>query len=51
PYFRVPLFVPIVGASVCAFAHRRLMRRPVPCDSCVVEEKATTTPSQHKASR
>ena len=50
PYFLVPLFGPIVGAIVGAFAYRKLIGRHLPCDICVVEEKETTTPSEQKAS-
>ncbi|EJI9557568.1 aquaporin, partial [Shigella flexneri] len=50
PYFLVPLFSPIVGAIVGAFAYRKLIGRHLPCDICVVEEKETTTPSEQKAS-
>ncbi len=46
----VPLFGPIVGAIVGAFAYRKLIGRHLPCDICVVEEKETTTPSEQKAS-
>ncbi len=35
----VPLFGPIVGAIVGAFAYRKLIGRHLPCDICVVEEK------------
>lgn len=48
PYFLVPLFGPIVGAIVGAFAYRKLIGRHLPCDICVVEEKETTTPSEQK---
>lgn len=50
PYFLVPLFGPIVGAIVGAFAYRKLIGRHLPCDICVVEEKETTAPSEQKAS-
>ena len=50
PYFLVPLFGPMVGAIVGAFAYRKLIGRHLPCDICVVEEKETTTPSEQKAS-
>lgn len=49
PYFLVPLFGPIVGAIVGAFAYRKLIGRHLPCDICVVEEKETTTPSGTKS--
>lgn len=38
PYFTVPLFGPIVGAILGAFAYRKFIGRHLPCDICVVEE-------------
>ncbi len=39
PYFLVPLFGPIVGAIVGAFAYRKLIGRHLPCDICVVKKR------------
>ncbi|MDU6170587.1 MAG: MIP/aquaporin family protein [Citrobacter koseri] len=50
PYFLVPMFGPIAGAILGAFAYRKLIGRHLPCDTCVVEEKDTTTTAQQKAS-
>ena len=50
PYFLVPLFGPIVGASLGAFGYRKLIGRNLPCDVCAVEDdKDATTTSQQKA--
>jgi glycerol uptake facilitator protein len=50
PYFLVPLFGPIVGASLGAFGYRKLIGRHLPCDTCVVEEKDTASTAESKAS-
>jgi glycerol uptake facilitator protein len=50
PYFLVPLFGPIVGASLGAFGYRKLIGRHLPCDTCVVEEKKSLSPTESKAS-
>jgi len=50
PYFLVPLFGPIVGASLGAFGYRKLIGRHLPCDTCVVEEKDTASATESKAS-
>ncbi|ATF94849.1 MIP/aquaporin family protein [Cedecea neteri] len=51
PYFLVPLFAPIVGASLGAFGYRKLIGRHLPCDVCVVEEDKpdSKVTSQQKA--
>jgi glycerol uptake facilitator protein len=50
PYFLVPLFAPVVGAALGAFSYRKLIGRHLPCDTCVEEEKETTSTAQQKAS-
>ncbi len=50
PYFLVPLFGPIVGAILGAFAYRKFIGRHLPCDTCVVEEKDSTATTQQNAS-
>ena len=50
PYFLVPLFAPVVGAALGAFSYRKLIGRHLPCDTCVDEEKETTSTAQQKAS-
>ncbi|TGD43692.1 aquaporin, partial [Salmonella enterica subsp. enterica serovar Poona] len=50
PYFLVPLFGPIVGAILGAFAYRKFIGRHLPCDTCVVEEKDSTAITQQNAS-
>ena len=50
PYFLVPLFGPVVGAALGAFGYRKLIGRHLPCDTCVEEEKETTSTAQQKAS-
>jgi glycerol uptake facilitator protein len=51
PYFLVPLFAPILGASLGAFGYRKLIGRHLPCDVCVVEEDKpdSKVTSQQKA--
>lgn len=41
PYFLVPIFGPIIGASLGAFGYRALIGRNLPCDVCEVEDKET----------
>lgn len=50
PYFLVPLFGPIVGAALGAFGYRKLIGRHLPCDTCVEDEKESTSATQQKAS-
>ncbi len=53
PYFLVPIFGPLVGASLGAFGYRALIGRHLPCDVCVTEdakaEKAVASTEQRKA--
>ena len=50
PYFLVPLCAPVVGAALGAFSYRKLIGRHLPCDTCVEEEKESTSTTQHNAS-
>ncbi|MDU6409481.1 MAG: MIP/aquaporin family protein [Yersiniaceae bacterium] len=49
PYFLVPIFGPLVGASLGAFGYRALIGRHLPCEVCVSEEEAAPQPKQRKA--
>jgi len=51
PYFLVPIFGPLVGASLGAFGYRALIGRHLPCEVCVTDEKAKAAPqpTQRKA--
>lgn len=53
PYFLVPIFGPLVGASLGAFGYRALIGRHLPCDVCVTEdakaEKPVASTEQRKA--
>ncbi|EHD23552.1 MULTISPECIES: MIP/aquaporin family protein [Brenneria] len=41
PYFLVPIFGPIVGACLGAFAYRALIGRNLPCDVCEASNETT----------
>nr|WP_154325492.1 MIP/aquaporin family protein [Pantoea sp. 201603H] len=54
PYFLVPIFGPLIGASLGAFGYRALIGRNLPCDVCINEDEEATKPAtsrteQHKA--
>ncbi|WP_075183268.1 MIP/aquaporin family protein [Pantoea sp. 1.19] len=54
PYFLVPIFGPLIGASLGAWGYRSLIGRHLPCDVCVTDapkagEKAITTPTDRAA--
>lgn len=38
PYFLVPIFGPIIGASLGTFGYRALIGRHLPCDICTTKE-------------
>lgn len=48
PYFLVPVFGPITGAILGAWAYRKLIGRHLPCDVCAIEEKDVATNTQQK---
>jgi glycerol uptake facilitator protein len=39
-----------VGAALGAFSYRKLIGRHLPCDTCVEEEKKSSSTTQHNAS-
>lgn len=51
PYFLVPIFGPLVGASLGAFGYRSLIGRHLPCDVCVVDEKEAEKPAARAEQR
>lgn len=48
PYFLVPIFGPLVGASLGAFGYRALIGRHLPCDACVESEETAATKAQQR---
>ncbi|WP_279022908.1 MIP/aquaporin family protein [Gibbsiella quercinecans] len=48
PYFLVPIFGPLVGASLGAFGYRALIGRHLPCDTCVESEETAATKAQQR---
>lgn len=53
PYFLVPIFGPLIGASLGAVGYRTLIGRHLPCDACVGDDqksgKSATLTEQRKA--
>lgn len=44
PYFLVPIFGPLAGASLGAFGYRSLIGRHLPCDVCVDDDEKAENP-------
>jgi len=51
PYFLVPIFGPLVGASLGAFGYRALIGRHLPCDVCVVDQEEAEKPAARAEQR
>ncbi|KOC87976.1 MIP/aquaporin family protein [Winslowiella iniecta] len=51
PYFLVPIFGPLVGASLGAFGYRALIGRNLPCDVCVADKEEAEKPAARAEQR